>query len=83
MDFWFVLPRLLLGFSKMSIHEIFLVVLMVFILTLIKKKIFLNTLGGSSFFFFPPFGYFVYFVGLGTIFITFVSKKEDKALLVC
>ena len=52
-------------------------------LTLIKKKIFLNTLGGSSFFLFPPFGYFVYFVGLGTIFITFVSKKEDKALLVC
>ena len=65
----------------MSIHESFLVVLM--FLTLIKKKIFLNTLGGSSFFFFPPFGYFVYFVGLGTIFITFVSKKEDKALLVC
>ena len=65
----------------MSIHESFLVVLM--FLTLIKKKIFLNTLGGSSFFLFPPFGYFVYFVGLGTIFITFVSKKEDKALLVC
>ena len=63
----------------MSIHESFLVVLM--FLTLIKKKIFLNTLGGSSFFLFPPFGYFVYFVGLGTIFITFVSKKEDKALL--
>ena len=52
MDFWFVLPRLLLGFSKMSIHEIFLVVLMVFILTLIKKKIFPNTLGSSSVSFF-------------------------------
>ena len=27
MNFWFVLPRLLFGFSKMSIHEFFLVVL--------------------------------------------------------
>ena len=52
MDFWFVLPRLLLGFSKTSIHEIFLVVSMVFILILIKKKIFLNTLGSSSVSFF-------------------------------
>ena len=47
-------------------------------LTLIKKKIFLNTLGGSSFFLFPPFGYFVYFVGLGTIFIPLFARKRIK-----
>ena len=50
-DFLVVLPRLWYGFSKMSIHESFLVVLM--FLTLIRnKKIFLNTLGSSSFSFF-------------------------------